>query len=79
MRHTPKLQIPFAGMVKHITGSYKITYHPDGQDGQAYEIDFTPPFRRINMVHDLEKILGVKFPSAECFDTEGQMLSMNVL
>uniref|UniRef100_A0A8C5T8F5 Lysine--tRNA ligase n=1 Tax=Malurus cyaneus samueli TaxID=2593467 RepID=A0A8C5T8F5_9PASS len=59
-----------SGMVKHITGSYKITYHPDGQDGQAYEIDFTPPFRRISMVYDLEKVLGVKFPSTECFETE---------
>lgn len=66
-----KLQIPFVGMVKHITGGYKITYHPDGQDGQAYEIDFTPPFRRISMVYDLEKVLGVKFPPAEYFDTEG--------
>lgn len=66
-----KLRVPFVGMVKHITGSYKITYHPDGQDGQAYEIDFTPPFRRISMVHDLEKVLGVKLPSTENFETEG--------
>uniref|UniRef100_A0A8C0Z948 Lysine--tRNA ligase n=1 Tax=Cyanistes caeruleus TaxID=156563 RepID=A0A8C0Z948_CYACU len=67
MEITEKL---LSGMVKHITGSYKITYHPDGQDGQAYEIDFTPPFRRISMVYDLEKVLGVKFPSTECFETE---------
>ncbi|XP_072729511.1 lysine--tRNA ligase-like isoform X2 [Ciconia boyciana] len=67
MEITEKL---LSGMVKHITGSYKITYHPDGQDGEAYEIDFTPPFRRISMVYDLEKALGVKFPSAECFETE---------
>ncbi|KAM6409001.1 lysine--tRNA ligase-like [Rhynochetos jubatus] len=67
MEITEKL---LSGMVKHITGSYKITYHPDGQDGQAYEIDFTPPFRRINMVSDLEKALGVKFPPTECFETE---------
>ncbi|KAM9625067.1 lysine--tRNA ligase isoform 4-T4 [Morphnus guianensis] len=67
MEITEKL---LSGMVKHITGSYKITYHPDGQDGQAYEIDFTPPFQRISMVYDLEKVLGVKFPSAECFETE---------
>ncbi|XP_064526561.1 lysine--tRNA ligase isoform X1 [Pseudopipra pipra] len=59
-----------SGMVKHITGSYKITYHPDGPDGQAYEIDFTPPFRRISMVYDLEKALGVKFPPTDCFETE---------
>ncbi|XP_054696142.1 lysine--tRNA ligase isoform X3 [Grus americana] len=67
MEITEKL---LSGMVKHITGSYKITYHPDGQDGQAYEIDFTPPFQRISLVYDLEKVLGVKFPSAECFETE---------
>lgn len=69
--YSPKPHILFVGMVKHITGSYKITYHPDGQDGQAYEIDFTPPFRRISMVYDLEKVLGVKFPSTKCFETEG--------
>lgn len=67
MEITEKL---LSGMVKHITGSYKITYHPDGQDGQAYEIDFTPPFRRISMVDELEKTLGVKFPSTESFETE---------
>ncbi|XP_015729797.1 lysine--tRNA ligase isoform X1 [Coturnix japonica] len=67
MEITEKL---LSGMVKHVTGSYKITYHPDGQDGQAYEIDFTPPFRRISMVDELEKTLGVKFPSTESFETE---------
>ncbi|CAG8645674.1 927_t:CDS:2, partial [Ambispora leptoticha] len=49
-------------MVKHITGGYKITYHPHGPEGEAYEIDFTPPFRRINMIERLEEKLGVKFP-----------------
>ncbi|KAK1329295.1 hypothetical protein QTO34_011476 [Cnephaeus nilssonii] len=28
--------------IKHITGSYKVTYHPDGPEDQAYEIAFTP-------------------------------------
>ncbi|XP_037671861.1 lysine--tRNA ligase isoform X2 [Choloepus didactylus] len=59
-----------SGMVKHITGSYKVTYHPDGPEGQAYEIDFTPPFRRINMVEELEKALGVKLPETNLFETE---------
>nr|KAF6410176.1 hypothetical protein HJG63_007026 [Rousettus aegyptiacus] len=59
-----------SGMVKHITGSYKITYHPDGPEGQAYEIDFTPPFRRISMVEELEKSLGVKLPETKLFETE---------
>jgi lysyl-tRNA synthetase class 2 len=60
-------------MVKNITGSYKIAYHPDGPEGQAYEIDFTPPFRRINMVEELEKALGVKLPETKLFETEGKM------
>uniref|UniRef100_A0AAY4B8K3 Lysine--tRNA ligase n=1 Tax=Denticeps clupeoides TaxID=299321 RepID=A0AAY4B8K3_9TELE len=58
-----------SGMVKHITGGYKVTYHPDGPEGQAYEIDFTPPFRRISMVHDLEKVMGVKFPAPDTYDS----------
>uniref|UniRef100_A0A8C0S975 Lysine--tRNA ligase n=1 Tax=Canis lupus familiaris TaxID=9615 RepID=A0A8C0S975_CANLF len=59
-----------SGMVKHITGSYKVTYHPDGPEGEAYEIDFTPPFRRISMVEELEKALGVKLPETKLFETE---------
>lgn len=61
-------------MVKSITGSYKITYHPDGPEGEAYEIDFTPPFRRISMVEELEKALGVKLPETSLFETEGEIL-----
>ncbi|KAL1791387.1 lysine-tRNA ligase isoform X2, partial [Sigmodon hispidus] len=33
-----------SGMVKRITVTYQITYHPDEPEGQAYEIDFTRPF-----------------------------------
>ena len=66
---------PFAsGMVKHVTGGYKVTYHPDGPEGQAYEIDFTPPFRRVSMTHDLEKIMGVKFPPTDSYDSDGKNL-----
>ncbi|XP_068117317.1 lysine--tRNA ligase-like isoform X2 [Hyperolius riggenbachi] len=59
-----------SGMVKHITGGYKVTYHPEGPDGPAQEIDFTPPFRRISMVHELEKVLRRKLPATDQFDTE---------
>ncbi|XP_063331613.1 lysine--tRNA ligase isoform X1 [Pelmatolapia mariae] len=67
MELTEKL---LSGMVKHITGGYKVTYHPDGPEGQAYEIDFTPPFKRVSMTHELEKILGVKFPPADSYDSD---------
>ncbi|KAF9162873.1 lysyl-tRNA synthetase [Actinomortierella ambigua] len=57
------------GMVKAITGNTKITFHPQGKDGPAYEIDFTPPFRRINMIEYLEEKLNVKFPAADTLHT----------
>ena len=52
-------------MVKSIHGSYKIPYHPDGPDGPCYEIDFTPPFKRLRMFPDLEKCLGTKLPAPD--------------
>ncbi|XP_023035257.1 lysine--tRNA ligase isoform X1 [Drosophila willistoni] len=58
-----------SGMVKAIRGSYKVTYHPDGPDGPALELDFTPPFKRVSMIKTLEEKLQVKFPSADTFNT----------
>ncbi|KAG0232003.1 lysyl-tRNA synthetase [Actinomortierella wolfii] len=57
------------GMVKAITGGTKITFHPQGKEGPAYEIDFTPPFRRINMIEYLEEKLNIKFPPADTLHT----------
>lgn len=34
-----------SGMVKELTGGYKIKYHANGYDKEPIEIDFTPPFR----------------------------------
>ena len=51
-----------SGMVKAITGSYKIVYHPEGKDGPEYNLDFAPPWRRFNMIEELESKLNVKFP-----------------
>lgn len=58
-----------SGMVKTIHGSYKIKYHPERPEGKEYEIDFTPPFKRVSMLSSLEEILKVKFPAAESFNT----------
>ena len=55
-------------MVKQITGGYKIKYHT--QTGEEWEVDFTPPFRRLDIIVDLEKELNVKFPPATEFDKE---------
>lgn len=52
-----------SGLVKSITGGYHVTYHPEGPDGPAVNIDFTPPFRRISMIGGLEEALKVKLPT----------------
>ena len=46
-----------SSMVKEITGSYKIKYHPDpdNEPEKVIEIDFSPPWRRISMMEELEK------------------------
>lgn len=51
-----------SGMVKHITGGYKIKYHPNGPEGEAWDIDFTPPFRRVSIIEELERVLKCEFP-----------------
>lgn len=66
-----------SGMVKHITGGYKIKYHPnqtDTEKGEPMEVDFTPPFKRVSMISELEKILKVKIPSPTTFGTQGKII-----
>jgi lysyl-tRNA synthetase class 2 len=53
-----------SGLVKHLFGSYKVTYHINGPDAAPVEIDFTPPFKRLSLIEDLEKATGEKFPPA---------------
>lgn len=52
-----------SGLVKEITGDYKISYHLNGAEKPPIEIDFTPPFRRIPMIPTLEEKLKVKLPT----------------
>jgi len=50
-------------MVKDITGSYKIKYHPDPHDpSKEWELDFARPWKRVEIIPTLEEKLGVKFP-----------------
>jgi len=66
-----------SGMVKAIFGSYKVTYHPDGPEGEAQEIDFTPPFRRLRMFPDLEAALGEKLPAPTDLHTDDARLALD--
>ena len=59
-------------MVKQITGDHKVVYHPEGPDKEGWEVDFTPPFKRISMIEELEKKLHVKFPDPSNLNTEGK-------
>ncbi|KAL3122777.1 hypothetical protein niasHT_008467 [Heterodera trifolii] len=57
-------------MVHSIFGTHKLTYHPNGADKEpVYELDFTPPFKRINIYDELSTILGVQLPDADKLDT----------
>jgi lysyl-tRNA synthetase class 2 len=58
-----------SGLVKHLFGTYKIFYHMHGPDHAPVEIDFTPPFKRLDMIADLEKTMGEKFPPTTEFST----------
>ncbi|KAL1222426.1 Lysine--tRNA ligase, cytoplasmic [Cardamine amara subsp. amara] len=51
-----------SGMVKELTGGYIIKYHANGYDKKPIEINFTPPFRRIEMIGELEKVANLNIP-----------------
>ncbi|XP_026189872.1 lysine--tRNA ligase [Cyclospora cayetanensis] len=51
-----------SAMVLSIHGSHKIPFHPDGPNGPVVELDFTPPFRRLCLVEEIEKQAGVTLP-----------------
>ncbi|EGG14536.1 lysine-tRNA ligase [Cavenderia fasciculata] len=59
-----------SGIVRDIHGTNKLKYHPKGTDSEPIEIDFSTPWRRIDMIPELEKCLDAKIPtpynSEEC-------------
>lgn len=56
-----------SGLVKELFGCYKVKYRKEGKD---MEIDFTPPFKRIEMMSGLEEELNVKLPNPQDLGTE---------
>ncbi|KER23091.1 hypothetical protein T265_08946 [Opisthorchis viverrini] len=59
-----------SGLVKHLFGTYIVTYNPDGGDSEPLTVDFTPPFKRMNIYDSLAQKLGVKLPSPELLETD---------
>jgi len=68
-----------SGMVQSIFGSTKVTYHPEGPDGPVWEVDFTPPFRRLHMMPELEKALKTKMPAPTELGTEAARAALDRL
>ncbi|MCL7039321.1 hypothetical protein MKW94_023883 [Papaver nudicaule] len=63
-----------SGMVMKLTGGYKVKYHANGFDKDPIEIDFTPPFRRIEMIGELEKMAGLDIPKDLSSDVTNKYL-----
>lgn len=61
-------EIMISNMVKQINGSYKINY--TNLNKETFELDFEPPYRKFNMITDLEVCLGEKIPLSESNDDE---------
>ncbi|GJR27082.1 lysine--tRNA ligase isoform X2 [Tanacetum coccineum] len=64
-----------SGMVEELTGGYKVKYHANGYDSEPVEIDFTPPFRRIDMIQELEKAANLSIPKDLASDEARQFLA----
>ncbi|KAF2478210.1 lysyl-tRNA synthetase [Lindgomyces ingoldianus] len=56
-----------SGLVHSVKGTYKTQYHT--QDGQTYDVNWEKPWRRVEMIPELEKATGEKFPPANQLHT----------
>ncbi|XP_052875467.1 lysine--tRNA ligase-like [Gossypium arboreum] len=61
-------------MVKELTGSHKIKYHGNGFDSEPVEIDFTPPFRRIDLIEEIESRANLSIPKDLSSETANKFL-----
>ncbi|KAF2711295.1 lysyl-tRNA synthetase [Pleomassaria siparia CBS 279.74] len=57
-----------SGLVYSVKGSYKTKYHT--QDGQEFEVNWEKPWRRVEMIPELERVTGETFPPADQFHTQ---------
>jgi len=64
-----------SGLVKDITGGYKIKYSPKPGMPEV-EIDFTPPFKRISMIDGLEEAMKTKLPEMDDPECEEKLIAL---
>ncbi|KAF9264605.1 lysyl-tRNA synthetase [Marasmius fiardii PR-910] len=64
-------EILVEGLVQELTGgSTQLWYHPEGDKGKPWLLDFKRPWKRYDMIETLEEKLGVKFPPGDTLHTE---------
>jgi lysyl-tRNA synthetase class 2 len=56
------------GLVKHLTGGFHTQFHT--KDGEVYNVDWSRPWRRVDMMTTLEEVCGEKFPPADQLHTQ---------
>ncbi|KAK4686275.1 lysyl-tRNA synthetase, class II, partial [Tremellales sp. Uapishka_1] len=61
-----------SGMVKYLTGGTTVEFHPEGkgEGKKKYTVDFATPWKRFDMIGELEKQLGVTFPPGDTLHDE---------
>ena len=66
-----------SAMVKMIHGSYIVKFNPDSETN--YTMDFTPPWRRLNIQEELEKLFPGKMPKPENLHLEESRAMLDAL
>ncbi|KAK6507982.1 lysyl-tRNA synthetase [Arthrobotrys musiformis] len=56
-----------SGLVKYVTGGYTTKFHT--QSGEIYDVNWEKPWRRVDMMTELEKATGKKFPAGDQLHT----------
>ncbi|WWC71919.1 lysine-tRNA ligase [Kwoniella pini CBS 10737] len=61
-----------SGLVQYLYGTNKVTFHPQGKgEGKPeYTVDFTTPWKRFDMIGELESQLNVTFPPGDTLHDE---------
>ena len=56
-----------SGLVKKLTGGTTVEFHPQGkgEGKKSYTVDFATPWKRFDMIEELEKQLNVTFPPGD--------------
>ena len=59
-------------LVQDLTGGTKISFHPQGkgEGKKVYEMDFARPWKRFDMIGELEKQLDTTFPPGDTLHDE---------